>query len=317
MLPNFLCIGAQKSGTTSLWRMLDAHPDVCMARPRETRFFNDDLFFAEGAAAYERTCFAAWRGQSAVGEKCPEYLFERKVPERIRRTLGAEVRLIAALRSPAQRAFSHYRHNRARLRESRSFDDAIAANVSARDAGIALPAAFAYLDRGEYVPQLARYLEVFGPDRLLVIHFESEIEANQPRTAARLCDFLRLSPFVPAGLPFHEGRPRVDRVSMRLDTSAPDAADHFVEIQQPRRARGLLGRLGSDALERVYGPSQALRESAVAFARNAPPHDRLSRADELEMNRRYFAKDIDALARLVPFDAASWLESSAPKAAAC
>jgi hypothetical protein len=318
MLPNFLCIGAQKSGTTSLWRMLAAHPDVCMAQPRETRFFSDDLFFAEGAVAYERTCFAAWRGQSAVGEKCPEYLFEPKAPARIRATLGAGVRLIVSLRSPAQRAFSHYRHNWARLRESRSFDEAIAANAESRAAGTALPAAFAYLDRGEYAPQLARYLELFGSAQLLIIHFESEIETNQQQTVARLYGFLRLSPFTPPGLPFREGRPRVDQVSMRLDTSAIDPAQHFVEIRRPRTGRRtLLGRFGSDASERVYGPSAALRESALAFSRNAPVQHRLPRAEEIALNRRYFATDIEALQRLVPFDTSVWLDASIPEAAIC
>jgi hypothetical protein len=318
MLPNFLCIGAQKSGTTSLWRILDAHPDVCMARPRETRFFSDDLFFAEGAVAYERTCFSGWRGQRAVGEKCPEYLFEPKAPVRIRQTLGADVRLIVSLRSPAQRAFSHFRHNRARLRESRSFDEAIAANAAARAAGIDLRAAFAYLERGEYAPQLGRYLELFGADRLLIVHFESEIEAGQQQLAARLYSFLGLSPFTPPGLPFREGRPRFDHVSMRLDTSALDPAEHFVEIRRPRPASGkLLGRFGSIARERVYGPSAALRESAAAFPRNAPAQDRLSRAEEGALNRRYFATDIEALQRLVPFDTSSWLDAPLPKAATC
>jgi hypothetical protein len=318
MLPNFLCIGAQKCGTTSLWRMLDAHPGVCMAQPRETRFFSDDLFFAEGAIGYERTCFAAWRGQPAVGEKCPEYLFEPKAPARIRETLGADVRLIVTLRSPAQRAFSHYRHNRARLRESRTFDEAIAANAAAREAGTQVPAAFAYLERGEYAPQLARYLDLFGSSQLLVIHFESEVATNQQQLAARLYGFLGLSPFVPQGLPFREGRPRIEHVSMHLDTSAPDAADHFVEIRRSRpAARRLLGRFGAAPAERVYGPSAALRESAVAFSRNAPMQDRLTRAEEVELNRRYFASDIDALQPLVPFDVLSWLDASVPKAAAC
>lgn len=318
MLPNFLCLGAQKSGTTSLWRILDAHPDVCMARPRETRFFSDDLFFAEGAVAYERTCFAGWRGQRAVGEKCPEYLFEPKAPARICQTLGPDVRLIVTLRSPAQRAFSHYRHNRARLRESRSFEEAVAANAAARAARIDLPAAFAYLERGEYAPQLARYLEVFGSDQLLILHFESEIATNQQQVAARLYGFLQLSPFRPPGLPFRDGRPRIDQVSMRLDTSALDAADHFVEIRQPRPKSGtLLGKFGSAPSERVYGPSAGLREFATAFSRNAPVQDRLARAEEVALNRRYFAKDIEALHRLVPFDASSWLDASMPKAATC
>lgn len=316
MLPNFLCIGAQKSGTTSLWRILAAHPDVCMAQPRETRFFSDDLFFAEGPVVYERTCFSGWRGQAGVGEKCPEYLFEPNAPARIRAVLGPQVRLIVTLRSPAQRAFSHYRHNWARLRESRSFEEAFAANVAARAAGLDLPGAFAYLERGEYAPQLARYLAHFDSGQLLIIHFESEIETDQQQLSSRLYEFLGLSTFRPQGLPFREGHPRLDQLSMHLDTSAPDPANHFVEIRRPKSVK-LLGRFRSVSSERIHGPSAALREFAMAFCRNVPVQDRLPRAEEVAMNRRYFAQDIEALQRLVPFDTSSWLDSSIPKDVKC
>jgi hypothetical protein len=308
MLPNFLCIGAQKSGTTSLWRILAAHPQVCMAQPRETRFFSDDLFFAEGAAKYELTCFAGWRGEPLVGEKCPEYLFEPKAPARIFETLGPEVRLIVTLRSPAQRAFSHYRHNRARLREWRSFDEAVAANASHRSGGRESPAAFAYLERGEYARQLERYLAIFDPARLLIIHFESEVETDQRRLAARVYGFLGVRAITPQGLPFREGRPPLDRLSMRVDTTADAPSEHFVEILRRGSApSGIWGRLRAQSRERIHGPSAALLEFATTFDKIGPVPDRLARAVEIAFNRRYFSHDIEMLQRLVPFDTGSWL----------
>ena len=73
MLPNLLIIGAQKCGTTWLARMLGQHPDVFMAE-EEIHFFDRAHNFARGTAWYE-SHFAAAAGQSAVGEKTPDYLW--------------------------------------------------------------------------------------------------------------------------------------------------------------------------------------------------------------------------------------------------
>jgi predicted acyl esterase len=116
MLPNFLCIGAQKAGTTTLWLLLNQHPDVFLATPRETCFFYDDVLYGGGITSYERNFFREWNGQKAVGEKAPA---------RIKDSLGDKVKLIVTLRSPAKRAHSHFRHNYQQLWEEFSFEDAL------------------------------------------------------------------------------------------------------------------------------------------------------------------------------------------------
>lgn len=269
MLPNFLCIGAQKSGTTTLWRILDAHPDVYMAHPRETRFFSDDAFFSEGPAKYEMTCFDGWRGQQAVGEKCPEYLWEPRAAQRILSVLGPEVRLIVALRSPAQRAHSHFRHNRARLRESRSFEEAFHASAGKA----AIPAHFDYVGRGFYARQLGRFLEHFPATQIFAIHFEKEINSDQRALADRVYSFLGLKPHRPRAIPFHEGHPK--EAELRDDE--------------------------------VRSPSPALRQFVRSYRANAPKAP-LDRATELELNRRYFADDAEDLSKMFDFDTKGWFQ---------
>lgn len=106
-----MCIGAQKAGTSSLARLLEDHPDVYVSRPRETRFFIDEAQFQLGVANYELGPFLGWSGETAVGEKNPDYMLVDETPFRVRSFLGEELRLIVCLRRPIDRAHSHYRHN--------------------------------------------------------------------------------------------------------------------------------------------------------------------------------------------------------------
>jgi Sulfotransferase domain len=323
VLPNFLCIGAQKSGTTSIWHILQSHPDICMARPRETRFFVDPHSFEQGPYPYEIHCFGHWRGEKAIGEKCPEYLSEPGVPQRVRALLGDGVRLIVVLRSPAQRAHSHYRHNRNMLRECRSFPAAIAAELDGEASGEPVPGTYSYLARGRYAVQLERYLAVFAPEQLLLVSFEAEIQSNQRALANRLYRFLGVTPFEPPGLPFRAGHPRLEELSIQLRTSVSATAAPFLAVEKSDRRRWWAPQrlLGVRAVARtswhIHRPSASLTEFAEQFATTAAGDQRLSRARELEMNRIYFRQDIERLRSLVPFAVQHWLDDPVAEARAC
>ncbi len=200
MLPNFLCIGAQKAGTTTLWLLLNQHPDVFLATPRETRFFCDDTLYDGGVISYERIFFHGWDGQKAVGEKTPAYLFFEKTAGRIRETLGTDVKLIVTLRSPAQRAHSHFRHNYQQLWESLSFEEALRKEPERTAKGELARATYGYLERGRYVDQLRRYTDLFPKENVLVLIFEEDIVGNQEQLASKLFTFLELDENVPLSL---------------------------------------------------------------------------------------------------------------------
>lgn len=176
-LPGFLCLGAQKAGTT--W--LDAHlrrvPDVAMPRAlKEVHFF--DAHHARGLDWYARRFPADPPGRliRARGEVTPNYLFDPDCPARIAAALGAP-RLIVLLRDPVARLESHYR-----MDWSRGLTEAPAA---------------AFLDpsappfrRGLYAEQLRRYLDRFGRESLLVLLFE-EVFASESATRAAFGSVLR------------------------------------------------------------------------------------------------------------------------------
>lgn len=130
-LPNFLVIGAQKSATTWLHEFLGSRNDVYVPTTRkELMFFDNEVRFSEiGIEGYERF-FAGAAGHAAIGEVTPGYLwtsgrypqwggttpFRQGVPRRVRDLLGSDIRLVAVLRNPIDRALSAFMHHRKKMR---------------------------------------------------------------------------------------------------------------------------------------------------------------------------------------------------------
>ncbi|MGB0372025.1 MAG: sulfotransferase domain-containing protein [Opitutales bacterium] len=126
-LPDFLCIGAQKSGTTWLHNMLKQHPQIFLPKTKELMFFDVKRNFeSEGLDGYSRNFAEAAPGQ-LIGEITPGYLwtatqrnvrsknenalFRRRTPERVAETLGMGTKLLIILRDPVDRAISAFFHH--------------------------------------------------------------------------------------------------------------------------------------------------------------------------------------------------------------
>jgi hypothetical protein len=112
-LPTFLIIGAQKSATRWLRLNLGLHPDVFTAA-RELEFFNDKEHFGTDGVEWYRSQFDGWTGEPFVGEATPGYMFWRHHPELIAERIAdtlPEVRLLAILRNPVDRAQSALAHH--------------------------------------------------------------------------------------------------------------------------------------------------------------------------------------------------------------
>ncbi len=185
-LPNFLIIGAAKSGTTSLYHYLRQHPDVFMPTVKEPRFFAyvDDppamngpgdarTNEAAGAVytldAYQRL-FADAATESAVGEASPNYLYSSTAPPRIHEHIP-NARLIAILRNPVTRAYSHFLHLVRSGREPlRDFEAALDAEPERIANGWEW--SWHYRRMGFYGAQIARYLDHVDPEQLTVYLFE-------------------------------------------------------------------------------------------------------------------------------------------------
>jgi hypothetical protein len=195
-LPDFLILGAQKAGTTALYAYLRRHPDITGPSWKEVSYF--DRQYRRGTAWY-RGNFPLRSDDRIVGEASPSYLFHPEAPERVARLLP-DARLIALLRDPVERAYSHYQHEVALGREELPFEEALE-REDERMAGElermqADPSYFShawwnhtYLARGRYAEQLERWYARFPAERLLVLSNE-ELAAQPSDTYARVLGFL-------------------------------------------------------------------------------------------------------------------------------
>jgi hypothetical protein len=304
MLPNFLCIGAQKSGTTTLLRQLGDHPDIFMSPARETKFFLYDHLYSQGATAYELDYFADWNAQKAVGEKTPEYLCDPDVPERIHETLGTQVKLVVSFRSPAQRAYAHYRHNFQHLLESVGFEEALNLEQERSRAGKYQRSCYGYLWRGFYAEQVERYLRLFPRESLFCIVYEQDIVQKQADTLKSLFGFLG----VDAGF-----KPAADVSAGRAKTMIPAFIERDTMINLP----GLQGSAKTGDLlftregikpRLIRQPSAALSKLAKAALEHLPNEMGFPRDMELEINRRHFSDDIHRLEKITRRDLKLWLD---------
>lgn len=196
-LPEFLILGAQKGGTTSLYRWLAEHPDFRSASTKEVHYF--DNRYDQGLAWYRRHFPARWnRGAGTVtGEATPSYLFAPAVPGRVAETLP-NARFVVLLRDPVKRAYSHYHHNVRMEREPRPFAQAVEEECAALDAAGPEPDETrfprnAYVERGLYARQLERWFRHVDHERLMIL-FSEDLFARSAEMLARVAEFVGLAP---------------------------------------------------------------------------------------------------------------------------
>ena len=234
-LPNFLIIGAVRSGSSALTSYLRKHPQVFMAERKELEFF--DVNFDRGIQWYSRW-FTDAANAAAVGEASPSYMYDEDAPRRIAEVVP-EARLLAILRNPADRAYSHYWRVRARGRETLEFQDAIAAEPARLASGDpTIQRRASYLDRGRYIHQLLRVCDHLPREHLHVVILE-EFSAHPEAVYGELCRFLGIDDsFRPPDLGRPVGRHKAYRSKalLRLNRRVPLRVERTVRRWNERRS---------------------------------------------------------------------------------
>ncbi|MEO8295265.1 MAG: sulfotransferase domain-containing protein [Gemmatimonadota bacterium] len=187
ILPDFLLIGAMKAGTSFVFASLAAHPHIIRSRRREIHFFGSR--FSRGVPWY-RTHFPTGlemrRYQAITGEGSTSYLANPDSPARIRSVLP-EVKMIALLRDPVDRAISNYFHEQRTGRETLPIAEAFRAEESRRvEMGLGH---LSYRTRGLYAEQLERYYTLFPREQILVLRSET-LFAEPAKVMAQVCRFI-------------------------------------------------------------------------------------------------------------------------------
>ena len=197
VLPNFIIIGAARSGTTTLYNWLQAHPDVYLpvsARP-EPHFFLKSLEYKKGISYYSDHYFSAWKGQKAIGEKSTSYLYRATIVAPRLKEILPDVKLIALLRNPVDRAYSSYWFTVNEGLETLTFEEALDRENERLENPKLLfwdeVRPFAYIDRGHYLPQIKTFLEYF-PRRSIFIGLFDELIENPSKLFREILRFLEL-----------------------------------------------------------------------------------------------------------------------------
>lgn len=299
-LPNFLLIGAAKAGTTALWSYLAQHPDVFLTENKEPNYFAfaggrpncvgpappevvHELLLKFSITDWERY-LELFRGRTepARGEASVRYLYVPEAAERIRAALP-DVRLIAVLREPVARLYSHYWMNRQFHLEDLELEDALEAEDERMAAGWGYD--WHYVGVGRYAAQIERYFRLFGRERVAVF-LQDELRSDARAVVRRACDFLG----VPAGFEADVSQRVKEGYRPRFE-----GLDRLLHYPNPVRSLGF----------RVLGPErfQALRTRVRRWnAGKVPPLEERLRARLAER----FHDDVQRLEGLLGRDLSAW-----------
>jgi len=209
VLPDFLILGAQKAGTTSLYTYLSEHPNIAPAIAKEPHFL--DYNYARGEAWYRAhfpTYWSRMRGVFQItGEASPYYLFYPHAAWRAKQ-LVPRAKLIVMLRNPVERAYSHYNHQVRFDAEPLTFEEALDQEatrlVGEYEEILADPEYYSfnyqnysYRARGMYADQLSRWFKYFPREQFLILHSEA-FYTDTRREFDRVLDFMNVPRWQPS-----------------------------------------------------------------------------------------------------------------------
>lgn len=211
---DFIVIGSPKAGTTTLYEWMREHPDLYMPDGKELPFFSED-YYTKGLHWYLESHFNGANTKKLWGKATPQYMngigevMPEKIAKRIHDTIP-EAKLIAVLRNPVERAYSHYKMIVRRGHEKRSFEEAIAELTSKE--GIAdsrkhQTETNSYIYSGEYGRILSYYYKYFSKGQILIL-FDGELRNNRTNAIKKVFNFLGVDDsFVPKSIKtdFHKG----------------------------------------------------------------------------------------------------------------
>lgn len=288
--PDFLIIGAYKSGTSALHHALQQHPQLFLPR-KEVNYFA----FADGAGAHRpiphgsvlteknyRKLFDAAPADALVGDSSPEYMANPSACPRIAATIP-DARLIAVLRNPIERAYSDFMmYRRDGYERCERFSDALdkqEARAARRD-----PTGY-YVSTGFYAAQLRPYFDLFPREQMHILLHE-DLRENEPHALAGVFEFLGVDPsFTP---------PNREPVNA---SGVPATRTAAAALLVRRRLRGVLRPLLPDAVKLSVN-----RLVERSLARPA-----LEDADRTRLAELY-RSDITDLGRMLGRDLSHWLD---------
>lgn len=306
MLPNFIIIGAGKSGTTTLYEWLKQHPEVYMSPVKETNFFA-----LEGEDVAEKTndpkqlkhypwsvternayedLFGEVSNEKAVGEVSPMYLYSDKAAYKIKETIP-NVKIIAILRQPADRLHSRYMHLARESRQPAENYDQVFDKDSIwweRDD---------LVREGFYGQYLQKYYDMFDKQNIKVFLYE-DLKNDPHALLKELFGFLDIDPNF-----------QVD-TSIKFNPSGKiknPVLDKF--IGQNSILKSALGNAAPAILNRLK-ESNAARKMLMKFRTSNLEKIPMSKDLREELINKIYGPEIKMTEQLITRDLSHWLNAN-------
>ncbi|MGH7814721.1 MAG: sulfotransferase [Candidatus Binataceae bacterium] len=301
--PDFFIVGAQNSATTSLYWHLRQHPQVFMPALKEPHHFSqlappNQLRFlvtqVHSRSEYLKL-FVPGRNTKTMGEASTSYLWEPGTAQRIHRE-NPNARIIAVLRDPVERAYSHYQMDRREGWQDRPFLEALQADHAAPRKGYGISRL--YVELGLYYEQIKRYLDLFGPDRVKTISFDRFGDKAAGGLARELALFLGIDP--PA-----QANARIERVENEFRVARFDWTRRLAGNWFARRAGQIIV---SPSRGSIYAIKRKVFEPLFLKRAERPPIDADGRAWLISIYRDDVAALENLLHRPMPALRRSWQE---------
>lgn len=304
-LPDFLIIGAPKSGTTALHVALSGHPQLFLSSVKEPKFFLTDgppqtrggpgadhskASYIWRRDEYEQLFAEAPRG-TLRGESTTLYLSDIGAHRRMQ-ALVPHARLIAVLRDPVDRAHSGWMHSRSvGLERERDFLVACSLEEERQRAGWG--PLWAYLRLGRYGEQVEHLFRYFPPRQVLLLRYR-DLRIEPERTIARLCEFLGVDQYAVRSLP-----------PLNVTADVPDSAVNEMLRRVMRTGSSLAYKLPGRVPERIG------RVLGTPTLRLLQRHQRTRRPVTVEERKALipeFVSDIALLERVTGMSFNDWLD---------
>ena len=274
--PDFLVIGAMKSGTTTLAFDLESHPEVAFPGGKEVGDLRrPEVLTQEGRAHYGRI-FAGTPEQIKVGDAHPAYSYDvgLDVPGKTLELCGPDIRLIYIMRDPIRRAISHHTHIFQRGGVSSDIDTHLRTDNL-------------YLDFGSYAQQLECWLETFHREHFLFLRFEDYVQ-DREEGYKRAIRHLGLEP-------------QPERLTLEARNQAENkrlpAFNNRIDQRKLQRWRAELQK---------YLPSPLLNTAKRLLTRPVPPPPPLPLEDTLRYLYDHYSLEQEKLKELLGPDAPEW-----------
>ena len=226
---DFIIIGAQKCATTTLFKYLNEHSQIAMPEDKEAPFFNGVTNKHDYEIFLERT-FDHAIARQVLGKASPQYMAHPDTPRRIKK-LAPKIKIIAILKNPLERSFSHYKMAVRRGTENRNYQSAVndglsdvslangrAGHAPIHSKGYESEADF-YLSWSEYGRLLTQYYNHFSAQQIMVV-FAEDLNKSPKHTLAAILEFLAVDSTempINLGKRFHQGtgRPMINPKKLR------------------------------------------------------------------------------------------------------